>query len=111
MHSLLFNKENNIKATDFNKLYLKDDLYPIIGYWNNLKTLRPKVKKEQEEFYDMMKILSHDIRTPLVIISAALKLLKKGVYGEVDKGVYAELDRLFEIVIRNGSAIIILEIG
>lgn len=102
MQSLLFNKKS-IKGIGFNKWFLKDDSCPIIGYWNNFETSGPKVKNEQEDQNDMMKILSHDIRNPLITIGAELKLLKKGIYGEVGEEAYAELDRLLKIVTQTTS--------
>lgn len=99
MQSRLIN-EGPIKRTDSNKWILKNESRSIIGYPNHLKSLRPKMKKDEQDLYDMMKILSHDIRSPLVTIGAALKLLKKGSYGALDEGVCVELDKLLEIVVQ-----------
>jgi sensor histidine kinase regulating citrate/malate metabolism len=57
----------------------------------------------QAEIMDMIKILSHDIRSPLITIAAGLKLLKKGAYGPVEKGVIEELEKLQEIVIKTAG--------
>ncbi len=37
---------------------------------------------------NMLKIMSHDIRGPLISISATLKLLLRGAYGKIDENVY-----------------------
>ena len=46
----------------------------------------------------MVKILSHDIRAPLVSMAAVLKLVNKGVYGKMDESVASELRKLFELI-------------
>ena len=40
-----------------------------------------------ERIMNMLKIMSHDIREPLISISATLKLLSRGYYGKMDEGV------------------------
>ena len=55
------------------------------------------------EIMDMIKVLSHDVRSPLITIAAGLKLLKKGAYGTVEKGVIEELKKLYEIVIKTAG--------
>jgi signal transduction histidine kinase len=97
MQGLLIN-EDQIKGSASNKWVSKNDYRSIIGYPNNLSSIRLKIKKEKEELYSMMKILSHDIRSPLVSMGAALTLVNKGSYGSLDKGVSSELDRLIGIV-------------
>ena len=96
MQSLLISEEE-IKGTESDELNLQNEFYSFARYPQKLKPLRP-TRKEPEEIYDMIKILSHDIRSPLVTIGAALKLLKKGFYGASDEGVSFELDRLLGIV-------------
>ena len=54
-----------------------------------------------EDLLNMVKILSHDVRGPLVTIMVALKLLRKGAYGKMDKGVSEELDNMTKIVLKN----------
>jgi signal transduction histidine kinase len=46
----------------------------------------------------MVKMFSHDLRGPLVSMGAALRLLKKGVYGEMEGDVADEIDKLFTMV-------------
>lgn len=53
-----------------------------------------------EEICDMLKMLSHDIRSPLVTIGATLKLLKRGAYGVFDEGANNELEKLLRLVIQ-----------
>ena len=73
MESLLIH-EDEIKGTDSNKWILKNESCSVAGYPKKLKPLI-SVKKDPEEIYDMIKILSHDIRSPLVMIGASIKLL------------------------------------
>ena len=51
--------------------------------------------RSEEEIPDFLKIMSHDIRESLVSISATLKLLSRGHYGEIDEGVGNSLKELF----------------
>jgi signal transduction histidine kinase len=46
----------------------------------------------------MIKVLSHDLRGPLVSLAAAMKLLKKGFYGQMHDGVRDELNNLSQRV-------------
>jgi signal transduction histidine kinase len=50
--------------------------------------------RQRDEVLDMVSIATHDIRGSLVSIGAALKLIKKGYYGEIEKSVGDELGRL-----------------
>ncbi len=61
---------------------------------------RGDARPVHEDLLDMVKILSHDIRSPLVTITAALRLLKKGAYGQVNGVVSDELENLSNIVIQ-----------
>ena len=47
-----------------------------------------------EKILNMLKIMSHDIREPLISISATLKLLNRGYYGKMDEGVANNLNDL-----------------
>jgi two-component system sensor histidine kinase/response regulator len=54
-----------------------------------------------EQILTMLMVVSHDIRSPLTAISATLKLLIRGVYGNIDespketlKDLYARINRL-----------------
>jgi two-component system, sensor histidine kinase and response regulator len=54
-----------------------------------------------EQILTMLMIVSHDIRSPLIAISATLKLLIRGVYGKIDespketlKDLYGRINRL-----------------
>ena len=47
-----------------------------------------------ERIMNMLKIMSHDIREPLISISATLKLLSRGYYGKMDEGVANNLKDL-----------------
>ena len=37
-----------------------------------------------EEILNILKVMSHDIRGPLISLGAVLKLLKRGAYGNMD---------------------------
>lgn len=43
-----------------------------------------KVRRLNEQILNMVMLLSHDIRAPLVSIGATLKLMLRGVYGKLD---------------------------
>ena len=44
-----------------------------------------RVKRLNEHILNMVMVLSHDIRGPLVAIASILKLLLRGVYGKLDQ--------------------------
>lgn len=46
-----------------------------------------EIKKLNEEILNMLKIMSHDIRSPLLSMFATLKLLQRGNYGSMDESV------------------------
>lgn len=47
-----------------------------------------------EKIMNTLRIMSHDIREPLVSMSATLKLLSRGYYGKMDEGVANNLKEL-----------------
>jgi len=53
----------------------------------------------QENLLDILAVMSHDIRGPLVSIGAALKLLKRGAYGSIDESVGNTLTDLYGRVV------------
>jgi signal transduction histidine kinase len=53
----------------------------------------------KENILDMLMVMSHDIRGPLVAIAAALKLLKRGAYGSIDQSVENTLTDLYGRVV------------
>jgi PAS domain S-box-containing protein len=44
-----------------------------------------EIKKLNEDILNMLKIMSHDIRSPLISMFATLKLLQRGNYGSMDE--------------------------
>jgi PAS domain S-box-containing protein len=46
-----------------------------------------KIRELNENILNMLRIMSHDIRSPLIAMSATLKLLQRGSYGEMDESV------------------------
>jgi K+-sensing histidine kinase KdpD len=44
-------------------------------------------KRLNENILHMLKIMSHDVRGPLIAMAATLKLLQRGSYGSIDKSV------------------------
>ena len=46
-----------------------------------------KIKLLNENVLNMLKIMSHDIRSPLLTMSATLKLIMRGNYGDMDVNV------------------------
>jgi signal transduction histidine kinase len=57
-----------------------------------------KLSKADEKILNILKIMSHDLRSPLVSLGAGLKLLQKGAYGKMDKSVSDEIDQLIDVV-------------
>ena len=52
-------------------------------------------KRLNENILNMLKIMSHDIRSPLVSMAATLKLLQRGSYGNMDDSVANTVKDLF----------------
>mgnify|MGYP000004234321 CR=1 FL=1 len=50
------------------------------------------------DMMNMVRILSHDIRGPLVSTGAAVKLIRRGAYGAIDEAVGRELDKILVTV-------------
>jgi signal transduction histidine kinase len=48
-----------------------------------------------EQLLNMLKIVSHDLRGPLISILATLRLLTRGYYGKTDENVKIKLEELF----------------
>jgi PAS domain S-box-containing protein len=46
-----------------------------------------EIARLNENILNMLKIMSHDIRSPLVSMAATIKLLQRGVYGRMDDSV------------------------
>jgi PAS domain S-box-containing protein len=44
-----------------------------------------EIKRLNDNILNMLKIMSHDIRSPLLTMSATLKLLQRGHYGNMDE--------------------------
>ena len=62
--------------------------------------LKPSCCPLNEEALNIVKILSHDLRGSLVSMSATLKLLSRGYYGEMDEAVENKLRELLERMTR-----------
>lgn len=54
--------------------------------------------RENEEVLNILKIMSHDTRGPLIALGAALKLLKRGAYGKMDDRAGDVVGELFTVV-------------
>lgn len=53
-----------------------------------------QIRSLNQHILNMLMVMSHDIRGPLVSIAATLKLLIRGTYGNMDKSVYHTLQDL-----------------
>ncbi len=51
-------------------------------------------ERVNDTIQELMKILSYDIRDPLLSMAASLKLLTRGFYGQVNEGVAEGLNKL-----------------
>ncbi len=63
--------------------------------------LQPEPSEDtlNEKILNIVKIMSHDIRGSLVSISATLKLLNRGRFGNMDEGVANRLKELFSRIV------------
>lgn len=59
-----------------------------------LKNSEEQVRALNDEILNMLMVVSHDIRSPLVSIAATLKLLYKEVYGKLDESVKNTVNEL-----------------
>jgi K+-sensing histidine kinase KdpD len=75
----------------------KEGIMGLASNWLSDEDTPMDYVPDKKEIIDMIKMLSHDIRSPLITIAAGLKQLKKGAYGLIDKGVTEELETLYEI--------------
>jgi len=58
------------------------------------------IRALNEQILNMLMVVSHDVRSPLVSIEATLKLLVRGVYGELHEGAKNTVTDLYERVNR-----------
>src|SRR5208283_3994394 len=49
---------------------------------------RHQINTLNDNILKMLRIMSHDIRSPLIATSATLKLLQRGTYGKMDESVF-----------------------
>jgi signal transduction histidine kinase len=63
-------------------------------------TSEERIRALNEEILNMLLVVSHDIRSPLISIAATLKLLHKGVYGKTGESVRNTLNDLYARVNR-----------
>lgn len=57
-----------------------------------------QIRSLNKHILNMLMVMSHDIRGPLVSIAATLKLLIRGTYGKMDESVYHTLEDLLSRV-------------
>jgi signal transduction histidine kinase len=62
--------------------------------FQSLQRMGWQVPGPDESIPNLLKIISHDIRVPLVSILATLKLLNRGYYGKMDEEVAKKLKGL-----------------
>ncbi len=66
----------------------------------HLRESEDRTRRLNQYILQMLMIMSHDIRGPLVAIAATLKLLIRGVYGTMDESVERTLQDLLSRVVR-----------
>lgn len=66
----------------------------IIGTFGISRDITKRIESEKH-LLNMVSIASHDIRGPLVSIGSTIKLLGRGVFGQVDTSVKMTLNDLF----------------
>ena len=59
-----------------------------------LQESEARIRVLNEQVLNMLMVMSHDIRSPLISMAATLKLLTKGVYGGIDESVKNTLNDL-----------------
>ena len=65
-----------------------------------LTTSEERIRALNKEILNMLMVVSHDIRSPLLSMAATLKLLHKGVYGKTGESVRNTLNDLYARVNR-----------
>jgi len=55
---------------------------------------RHQINALNDNILKMLKIMSHDIRSPLIATAATLKLLQRGTYGKLDESVFQTIKDL-----------------
>ena len=88
------------------KPFAKAELLKNVTYCLEKLELRRRNSKSNEQILDILKTMTHDIRNPLISMSATLKLLNRGYYGNMDSGV---ADRLKHLLTKTISLIGISE--
>jgi signal transduction histidine kinase len=66
----------------------------VDGDFRSLQRMGWQAPGPDESILNLSKIMSHDIRVPLVSILATLKLLNRGYYGKMDEEVAKKLKGL-----------------
>jgi len=59
-----------------------------------------QIRSLNQHILNMLMVMSHDIRGPMVSIAATLKLLIRGTYGKMDQSVYHTLSDLLSRVVQ-----------
>jgi len=60
-----------------------------------LRDSEAQIRALNEEVLNMLTVVSHDVRSPLISIEATLKLLRRGIYGKMDESVKNTVIDLF----------------
>lgn len=68
---------------------------------NRKEMERPKYSGTEKDLINMVKLISHDNRSSLVSMAAHLKLLVKGIYGEMEDSVNSELAKVLITIERS----------
>jgi two-component system phosphate regulon sensor histidine kinase PhoR len=78
------NKETDYTENDVAQLQL------FMGsLWNIIekKRMEEELRRSNDNILNMLKVMSHDIRSPLASMAATLRLLERGSYGGMDESV------------------------
>jgi len=62
--------------------------------YEQLQESEARIRTLNEQVMNMLMVVSHDMRSPLISMAATLKLLTKGIYGGVDESVKNTLNDL-----------------
>jgi len=79
---------------------LRKEIAERIQVQNQLVESEAHIRSLNEQILNMLMVVSHDVRSPLVSIEATLKLLVRGVYGELHEGAKNTVTDLYERVNR-----------
>ena len=84
----------------------------VIGTISTSRNITERVLQEQKnlemskQILDMVKIVSHDLNSPLINISTIAKRIMRGSFGEVNEQVFTATNEIFRRILRLREAVL-----